>query len=120
MFQEALETARANPEGDRWSEARSLVGLSTLESDGGDEEGSLRLAAEALVVAETSGDRFSIAVAHEAVGGTMRHMMRLEDAEEHMDARSTRSASSARAGSSRARSRRGASLDGSPAGPRTP
>jgi tetratricopeptide (TPR) repeat protein len=85
MFQEALETARANPEGDRWSEARSLVGLSTLESDGGDEEGSLRLAAEALVVAETSGDRFSIAVAHEAVGGTMRHMMRLEDAEEHMD-----------------------------------
>ena len=39
----------------------------------------------ALVVAETSGDRFSIAVAHEAVGGTMRHMMRLEDAEEHMD-----------------------------------
>jgi class 3 adenylate cyclase/tetratricopeptide (TPR) repeat protein len=85
MFQEALETARANPEGDRWSEARSLVGLSTLESEGGDEEGSLRLAAEALVVAEASGDRFSIAVAHEAVGGTMRRMMRLEDAEEHMD-----------------------------------
>ena len=47
--------------------------------------GSLRLAAEALAVAETSGDRFSLAVAHEAVGGTMRHMMRLEDAEEHMD-----------------------------------
>jgi len=85
MFQEALETARANPEGDRWSEARSLVGLSTLESDGGDEEGSLRLAAEALAIAETSGDRFSLAVAHEAVGGTMRHMMRLADAEEHMD-----------------------------------
>jgi class 3 adenylate cyclase/tetratricopeptide (TPR) repeat protein len=85
MFQEALETARANPEGDRWSEARSLVGLSTLESDGGDEEGSLRLAAEALAIAETSGDRFSVAVAHEAVGGTMRHMMRLADAEEHMD-----------------------------------
>jgi len=86
MFQEALETARANPEGDRWSEARSLVGLSTLESDGGDEEGSLRLAAEALAIAETSGDRFSIAVAHEAVGGTMRHMMRLADAESHLDA----------------------------------
>ena len=85
MFQEALDTARANPEGDRWSEARSLVGLSTLESDEGDEEASLRLAAEALVVAETSGDRFSLAVAHEAVGGTMRHMMRLEDAEAHMD-----------------------------------
>src|SRR6185369_10376240 len=86
MFQEALDTARANPEGDRWSEARSLVGLSTLESDEGDEEGSLRLAAEALVVAETSGDRFSIAVAHEAVGGTMRRMMRLEDAEPNLDA----------------------------------
>jgi class 3 adenylate cyclase/tetratricopeptide (TPR) repeat protein len=85
MFQEALETARANPEGDRWSEARSLVGLSTLESDGGDEEASLRLAAEALAIAEASGDRFSLAVAHEAVGGTMRHMMRLADAEEHMD-----------------------------------
>ena len=85
MFQEALDTARANPEGDRWSEARSLVGLSTLESDEGDEESSLRLAAEALAVAETSGDRFSLAVAHEAVGGSMRHMMRLEDAEAHMD-----------------------------------
>src|SRR4029450_4558001 len=69
MFQEALETARANPEGGRWSEARSLVGLSTLESDEGDEEGSLRLAAEALVVAATSGDRVSSAGGHRAGGG---------------------------------------------------
>ena len=48
--------------------------------------GFARLAAEALAIAETSGDRFSIAVAHEAVGGTMRHMMRLADAESHLDA----------------------------------
>src|SRR4029450_3518081 len=36
--------------------------------------------------AEPPGARFPIAVAHEAVGGTMRRMMRLEDAEPNLDA----------------------------------
>ena len=85
MFDEALRTARANPEGDRWSEARALVALSMLEGEEGNEEDSLRLAAEALAIAETARDRFSIAVAREAVGGTLRHMMRLDEAESHLD-----------------------------------
>ena len=70
MFQEALDTARANPEGDRWSEARSLVGLSTLESDEGDEESSLRLAAEALAVA---GDERGPLLARGGARGGRRH-----------------------------------------------
>ncbi len=85
MFDEALRTARANPEGDRWSEARALVALSMLEGEDGDEEDSLRLAAEALAIAEVAGDRFSIAVAREAVGGTMRRMLRLEEAGSHLE-----------------------------------
>jgi class 3 adenylate cyclase/tetratricopeptide (TPR) repeat protein len=85
MFDEALTIARANPEGDPWSEARALVALAMLESEHGDEEDALQLAAEALAIAEAAGDRFSIAVAREAVGGTMRRMMRLEEAEAHLD-----------------------------------
>ena len=56
-----------------------------LEGEEGDAEDSLRLAAEALAIAEAARDRFSIAVAREAVGGTLRHMMRLEEAESHLD-----------------------------------
>jgi class 3 adenylate cyclase/tetratricopeptide (TPR) repeat protein len=85
MFDEALTIARANPDGDPWSEARALVALAMLESERGDEEDSLQQAAEALAIAEAAGDRFSIAVAREAVGGTMRRMLRLEEAEAHLD-----------------------------------
>ncbi len=86
MFEEALRTARANPDGDPWSEARALVALSMLEGDEGDEQDGFALASEALAIAETAGHRFSIAVAREAVGGSLRRMMRLAEAEAHIDA----------------------------------
>jgi tetratricopeptide (TPR) repeat protein len=56
-----------------------------LEGDGGDEADALALASEALALAEASGDRFSIGVAREAVGSTLRRMDRLEEAEAHLD-----------------------------------
>ena len=84
MFQEALAVSRANPEGDTWAEARALTMLANLESETGDEEEGLALASEALAIAEAAGDRFSIGVARESVGGAMRRLWRLEDARSHL------------------------------------
>jgi len=86
MFEEALEVSRANPEGDTWAEARALSMLAALVSEVGDEEESLSLAAQGLAIAEGSEDRFSIAVAHESVGGAMRRLWRFEEAQPHLDA----------------------------------
>lgn len=86
MFEEALRVARSNPEADPWAEARALVMLATVESETGDDERSLELAAEALAIAEGSGDRFSIAVAHEAVGSALRRIWRPEEALVHLGA----------------------------------
>ncbi len=86
MFEEALEVGRTNPEHDTWAEARALAMLSALVSEDGDEEESLSLAAQALAIAEASGDRFSVAVAHEGVGGALRRLWRLAEARPHLDA----------------------------------
>jgi class 3 adenylate cyclase/tetratricopeptide (TPR) repeat protein len=86
MFEEALTVARSNPESDPWSEARALGMLSTiLSEEGEDEEKVLAIAAEALAVAEGADDRFSIAVAREHVGGTLRRLWRLDEASPQMD-----------------------------------
>jgi len=86
MFEEALEVARSNPAGDPWAEARALVTLATIVAEEGDEEEVLALASQALAIAEGSGDRFSIAVARENVGGSLRRMGRLEEAAQHVEA----------------------------------
>ncbi len=86
MFREALEVARANPEGDGWAEARALANLATIETETGDEERSLALASEGLVIAESTGDRFSIATARESVGGSLRRLGRFDEALAHADA----------------------------------
>jgi tetratricopeptide (TPR) repeat protein len=83
MFEEALETARSNPAGDPWAEARALVACAMLTGEEADEEDALALASEALAIAEAAGDRFSIGVAREAVAGPLRRMLRLEAAEVH-------------------------------------
>ncbi|HJS26692.1 MAG TPA: adenylate/guanylate cyclase domain-containing protein [Actinomycetota bacterium] len=85
MFEEALDTARANPTSDPWAEARALVGLAMLVEEYGDGLEAFGVASEALAIAEAARDRFSICVAREAVGGTLRRMMRLEEAERHLD-----------------------------------
>jgi class 3 adenylate cyclase/tetratricopeptide (TPR) repeat protein len=86
MFEDALEVARANPDGDAWSEARAFAALSSLASDTSGEDESLALASQGLAIAETTRDRFSIATAREAVAGTLRRMGRFEEALEHADA----------------------------------
>jgi class 3 adenylate cyclase/tetratricopeptide (TPR) repeat protein len=85
MFQEALGIARRNPEGDAWAEARALVTLAMLEGEVGDERDALALGSEAFALAEASRDRFSIGVARESVGSSLRRMDRLEEAEAHLE-----------------------------------
>ena len=86
MFEEALETARSNPKSDPWPEARALVGLAMLIEEHGDGLEAFDVASEALAIAEAARDRFSICVAREAVGGALRRMMRIDEAEPHLDA----------------------------------
>ena len=86
MFEEALDVTRVNPEGDTWAEARAFAMLAALESENGDEQESLALAAQGLAIAESAGDRFSVAVAHESVGGALRRLLRLDEARPHLDA----------------------------------
>jgi tetratricopeptide (TPR) repeat protein len=61
------------------------VTLAMLEGEVGDERDALALGSEALALAEASGDRFSIGVARESVGSTLRRMDQLEEAEAHLD-----------------------------------
>ena len=85
MFEEALTVARGNPEGDPWAESRALSMVATLVEDEGDQEEALALSSEALAIAETSGDRFSVAVARESVGNALRRLGRLNEALPHLN-----------------------------------
>jgi len=72
--------ARANPEEDGFSVARALTFLAAMRSGKADEEEVLATGREALEVARTLGDPFSIAVAQERVGTSLRRMGRYEEA----------------------------------------
>src|SRR5205823_11627263 len=80
MFEEALRIARDNPEEDRWAEARALTFLASLRSGVIDEEEVLALGEEALSVGRELGDPFTVAVALERVGTSLRKMLRLDEA----------------------------------------
>jgi class 3 adenylate cyclase/tetratricopeptide (TPR) repeat protein len=80
MFEEALEVARNNPDEDLWAEARALTSLTSVVSAVGDEAECLSLAEEALALGRKMDDPFTIAVAQETVGNSLRRMMRLDDA----------------------------------------
>jgi class 3 adenylate cyclase/tetratricopeptide (TPR) repeat protein len=85
MFEEALAVTRANPQGDPWAEARALCALATLVEEDGDEGECLALNSKALAIGEAKGDRFSISVAREGIGGALRRMWRLDEALPHLD-----------------------------------
>jgi class 3 adenylate cyclase/tetratricopeptide (TPR) repeat protein len=85
MFEGALAIARQNPEGDRWAEARALVSLMSVISPQGDEEECLELGLRSLELGRAMDDPFTIAVADEAVGNSLRRMMRLDEAEPYVD-----------------------------------
>jgi tetratricopeptide (TPR) repeat protein len=80
MFEQALEIAQGNPEGDRWAEARALTSLASVISPIGDEEECLALGQRALELGKEMGDRFTMAVAQSYVGGSLRRMWRLDEA----------------------------------------
>ncbi len=86
MFEEALEVARSNPEGDAWAETRALISLAGIVAETGDEAESLALASEGLVIAEGKRDRFSIATARDQVAAALRRMNKLDEGLGHADA----------------------------------
>jgi class 3 adenylate cyclase/tetratricopeptide (TPR) repeat protein len=86
MFREALETGRSSDGGDPWAESRALVGIASVISPAGDEEEALRVGLEALAVGEDGGQAFTAAVAHETVAASLRRLLRLEEALEHVEA----------------------------------
>jgi class 3 adenylate cyclase/tetratricopeptide (TPR) repeat protein len=85
MFEGALEIARQNPEGDRWAEARALVSLTSVISPQGDEEECLALGLRSLELGRAMDDPFTVAVADEAVGNSLRRMIRLDEAQPYLD-----------------------------------
>jgi tetratricopeptide (TPR) repeat protein len=85
MFEEALAIARNNPTRDVWAEARALTSLASSISPVGEEGECLRLAEEALSLGTEVGDPFTIAVAHQYVGNSLRRMAKLDEALPHFN-----------------------------------
>ena len=86
MFREALGVSRGGAGTDRWAEVRALVGIASVTSLVGSEDDALALGREALGVGEAANQPFSIAIAHQAVGTSLRRLLELEGALEHADA----------------------------------
>jgi tetratricopeptide (TPR) repeat protein len=84
-FQEALDVARANPDGDGWAEARALVSLTSIVSPVGTVQECLQLGQQALELGRAIDDPFTVAVAQENVGNSLRRLMRLDEALAHQD-----------------------------------
>ena len=79
MFEEALQVAQANPEKDPWAEARALTSLTSVISPVGDEAKCLELGRQALALGQQMGDPFTIAVAQQNVGTSLRRMWSLKE-----------------------------------------
>jgi class 3 adenylate cyclase/tetratricopeptide (TPR) repeat protein len=86
MFEEALEVARSNVDGDAWAETRALISLAGITAETGDEADSLALASQGLAIAEGTRDRFSVATARDQVASALRRMGKLEEGVGHADA----------------------------------
>lgn len=80
MFEEALAAARSNPERDEWGEARALTSLTSVISPEGDEAECLQLAEQALRLGRELRDPFTVAVAQQTMGNSLRIMWRLDEA----------------------------------------
>jgi class 3 adenylate cyclase/tetratricopeptide (TPR) repeat protein len=86
MFREALEVARSGGDPDAWAEVRALVGIANVVSLGASEMEALAIGREALGVGEGASQPFSTAIAHQAVGSSLRRLLELDEALEHADA----------------------------------
>jgi class 3 adenylate cyclase/tetratricopeptide (TPR) repeat protein len=85
LFREALEVSRSGDGTDAWAEVRALVGLAGVTSPRGNELDVLAIANEALKIAETSGQQFSAAIAHQLVAASSQRLLLLDEALEHAD-----------------------------------
>jgi class 3 adenylate cyclase/tetratricopeptide (TPR) repeat protein len=79
-FEQALKIARANPENDRWGEARALISLAGISAVLGDLPGTLATADRALALGREVGDPFTVATAQERRSNALRAMWRLDEA----------------------------------------
>jgi class 3 adenylate cyclase/tetratricopeptide (TPR) repeat protein len=84
-FEEALRVSRANTEKDEWAEARALVSLTSIIAPTGTVQECLELGKQALELGTSIDDPFTIAVAQENVGNSLRKLMRLDEALELQD-----------------------------------
>jgi tetratricopeptide (TPR) repeat protein len=85
MFEEALVIARNNPVKDVWAEARALTSLASAISPVGEETECIKLAEEALALGTDVGDPFTVAVAHQYLGNSLRRMAKLDEALPHFN-----------------------------------
>jgi tetratricopeptide (TPR) repeat protein len=86
MFREALDVSRGGDGTDRWAEVRALVGIANVTSVSASESDALALGREALSVGEAANQPFSVAIAHQVVGTSLRRLLELDPALEHADA----------------------------------
>jgi class 3 adenylate cyclase/predicted ATPase len=85
LFREALDVARSIEPRDASDESRALLGLASVIAASGEESEALALRLEALAIAEEAGLPFAIAAGHQAVGESLRRMLRLDEALEHAE-----------------------------------
>jgi tetratricopeptide (TPR) repeat protein len=80
MFEEAIEVATANPEGDPWSIARALTFIASLISSLGNEADCLPLIERAIEIGRSMNDPFTTAVAQHRYGASLGMLGRVDEA----------------------------------------
>ncbi|HJR19165.1 MAG TPA: tetratricopeptide repeat protein [Actinomycetota bacterium] len=86
MFQEALEVATTNPDGDPWAVARALTFLASVISMSGNEADTLPLVERAYALGKSMKDPFTTAVAQHKIGGALMTLGRFDDSLPHFEA----------------------------------
>ena len=86
MFEEALATARANPEGDPWAEARALTFVANTISSSEPVSVYKPLLEEALAIGQRINDPFSAAVAEHHYANAISSGGAVEEAIPHLEA----------------------------------
>ncbi|MGH2784496.1 MAG: tetratricopeptide repeat protein, partial [Actinomycetota bacterium] len=86
MFQEGLEVATANPEGDPWAVARALSFLASVISMSGNEADTLPLIERAYELGKQMKDPFTTAVAQHKIANALTTMGRFGDGIPHFEA----------------------------------
>jgi tetratricopeptide (TPR) repeat protein len=86
MFEEAMDVASRNPEGDPWAIARALTFIASLTSSLGSEADALPLIERALEIGRSMKDPFTTAVAQHRYGVSLGTLGKPEEAIVHLRA----------------------------------